>query len=78
MPLRTNSRGSIWGIRRSMSAVSNDERSLKVMQALAASPQANNNAACGGWAETTAAYPFINNDLVTPEKTFQPHRDATL
>ncbi len=55
-----------------------NERSLKVMRALAANPQASINAACGSWAETIAADRFMNNDLVTPEKILQPHREATL
>ncbi len=55
-----------------------NERCLKVMQALAADPQASINAACGGWAETFAADRVFNNVLVTPEMILQSHREATL
>ena len=36
------------------------------------------NAACGGWAETTAAYRFFDNEKVTPEKLLAPHVAATI
>ncbi len=35
-------------------------------------------AACGGAAETKAAYRFFDNDQVTPEKIQKTHFQATL
>ena len=55
-----------------------DRRSALVLQALADNPQASINAACGGWAETNAAYRFFDNPQVTPEKILEPHRQATV
>jgi len=55
-----------------------NRRSKKVIEALAANPEASVNAACGGWSDTLAAYRFFNNDAVTPEKILRPHRDATV
>jgi hypothetical protein len=31
-----------------------------------------------GWSDTQGAYRFFSNARVTPEKTLQPHRQATL
>lgn len=55
-----------------------NDRSAQLMTALAANPQASINAACGGWAETKAAYLFFDNERVTPERILAPHRDATV
>lgn len=35
-------------------------------------------AACGGWAETLAAYRFFDNQRVGPSQLLQPHCDATI
>lgn len=52
-------------------------RSKKLIETLAASPAASINAACQGWSETQAAYRFLNNKLVTPEKIIEPHIQST-
>ena len=54
-----------------------NRRSLKVLEALAANPQASVNAACSGWSETLAAYRFFDNPAVEPEKILAPHQEAT-
>jgi hypothetical protein len=55
-----------------------DRRSKKLLEALAANPEASINAACDGWADTNAAYRFFDNSAVTPEKIHEPHRAATV
>jgi hypothetical protein len=55
-----------------------NKRSLKVIEALSADPQASVNGAVEGWADTQAAYRFFNNKNVTPERIVEPHRQATL
>jgi hypothetical protein len=55
-----------------------NRRSVTVLEALAADPEASINAACDGWAETLAAYRFFNNPAVTPELLLQAHRDVTV
>lgn len=54
-----------------------NRRSRKVLEALAANPQASINAACQGWGETLAAYRLFDNPAVQPEKILAPHRQAT-
>jgi len=54
-----------------------DKRSKRVIDALAANPEASINAACDGWSDTLAAYRFFNNSAVTPELILQPHCEAT-
>lgn len=54
-----------------------NRRSRKVLEALAANPQASINAACSGWSETLAAYRFFDNPAVEPEKILAPHQEAT-
>ena len=54
-----------------------NKRSRKVIEALAADPQASVNGACQGWAETIGAYRLFDNPSVTPELVLQPHRRAT-
>lgn len=53
-------------------------RSKRVLETLAANPEASINAACEGWAETQAAYRCFDNPAVAPEKILQPHRAATV
>jgi hypothetical protein len=53
-------------------------RSKKLLEALAANPEASINSACDGWADTQAAYRFFDNGAVTPEKILAPHRAATV
>jgi hypothetical protein len=55
-----------------------NRRSKHILEALADNPEASINAACDGWGDTVAAYRFFNNDSVTPEEIFRPHREATI
>jgi hypothetical protein len=50
-----------------------NERLTRVLSCLGERPQVSIPAACGGHAETIAAYRFFDNDLVTPEMILQPH-----
>lgn len=55
-----------------------NERSRKVIGALAAYPEASVNAATNGWSETQAADRLFDNPLVSPDQLLKPHRDATI
>jgi hypothetical protein len=55
-----------------------DRRCVRVLETLAAQPQASINAACSGWSETMGAYRLFDHPHVEPEKILAPHRDATL
>jgi hypothetical protein len=55
-----------------------NQRSVQVLETLAAQPQASINAACGGWNETIGAYRLFNHAKVSPEKILAPHQDAAL
>lgn len=55
-----------------------NERAVKLIEVLSRQPMASINAACGGLAETTAAYRFFDNEKVTPEKLLEPHLAATI
>jgi hypothetical protein len=50
-----------------------DARATLVLSALGQRPNLSLPAACGGHAETQAAYRFFDNDKVTFEKTLAPH-----
>jgi Transposase DNA-binding/Transposase Tn5 dimerisation domain len=50
-----------------------NDRLTSVLSALGERPPASIPAACGGWAETTAAYRLFDNDRVSPEKILRPH-----
>lgn len=54
-----------------------NKRSVRVIEALAANPQASINAACQGWGDTLAAYRFFDNAAVSPDKIWEPHWQAT-
>ena len=54
-----------------------NRRSVRVIESLAANPEASVNAACGEWKETLAAYRLFNNPAVEPAKILAPHLDAT-
>lgn len=54
-----------------------DKRSSKVLEALGNNPSLSIPAACGGWAETKAAYNFFRNEDVTLKKIMKAHREAT-
>lgn len=54
------------------------ERSFKLLDSISNNPNGNLPEACGGWAETKAAYRFFENDSVTAKKILQPHIDSTI
>ena len=54
-----------------------NERLTLVLDALGRQPTASIPAACGGYAETAAAYRFFDNDKVTFENVLEPHIEAT-
>lgn len=49
-----------------------------LLQQFSNKPSLSIPAACGGQAETAAAYRFFDNDKTSPQKVLQPHRHATL
>lgn len=53
-----------------------NDRFGEVLRALSERPHVSIPAACGGYAETMAAYRFFENPKVTLEKILKPHRDA--
>lgn len=53
-----------------------NRRSVRVLETLAAQPQASINAACQGWSETMAAYRLFDHAEVSPEKILAPHQRA--
>jgi len=55
-----------------------NERFGIVLDQLSEKPSLSIPAACGGDAETAAAYRFFANDRVDAEQVLKPHRDATL
>lgn len=55
-----------------------NERFRQVARRFYDSPQHSPKAACQGWAETLGAYRLFDNEQVSPEKIFQPHRQAIL
>lgn len=55
-----------------------NRRSVKVIEALAANPEASVNGAASGWGDTLAAYRLFDNPAVTPEKILEPHTQATI
>ena len=54
-----------------------NERLAVVLDQLTGQPTASIPAACGGYAETMAAYRFFNNDKVGFENVLHPHIEAT-
>lgn len=68
--------GELWGI--DLGDQRLNRRSVNVLEALAADPQASVNGACAGWADTLAAYRLFQNKAVTPERILEPHRRQTL
>jgi hypothetical protein len=54
-----------------------NKRFAEVLQNLSRHPNISIPAACGGYAETMAAYRFFDNEKVTKEAILQPHRQAT-
>jgi len=55
-----------------------NKRCGRILERLAADPQASINGACRGWAETHAAYQFFNHKAVDEHRVLAPHRLATL
>jgi hypothetical protein len=70
-----------WVVQEMKDADLNDERlnvrMMEILSQLAAHPTASIPAACGGYAETAAAYRFFDNDKVSFENILQPHIDST-
>ncbi len=54
-----------------------NKRSVAILEALAANPEASINAAIESWGDTLAAYRFFRNANVTPEEILRPHHEAT-
>jgi hypothetical protein len=54
-----------------------DRRAELILSALGARPNLSIPAACGGRAETKAAYAFFDNDKVTFDKVLEPHLHCT-
>jgi len=54
-----------------------NKRSERIVEAMAADPQASVNAACDGWSDTMAAYRFFDNKTFGPNQILQPHINAT-
>lgn len=55
-----------------------DRRARQVLDQWAGNPTASIPQACGGWAETMAAYRLCDNEEAAPDKILAPHRDATI
>jgi hypothetical protein len=55
-----------------------NRRLVQVLSQLGQRPTASIPAACGGYAEMTAAYRFFDNDKVTWQRVLQPHYRRTL
>src|SRR5947208_290631 len=49
-----------------------------LLEQLSDKPSLSIPAACGGQAETAAAYRFFDNEKTDPDKVLAPHRQATL
>lgn len=54
-----------------------NQRLVRLVDRLGAKPVASIPGACGGWAETQAAYRFLANDKVTWDKVMEPHWACT-
>lgn len=54
-----------------------NRRAMKMAEAFARQPTASIPAACGGWAETQAAYRFFADDDIDWRAILQPHWDST-
>lgn len=55
-----------------------NRRSQKVLQQLGDKPNHSRPTACGGWAETLAAYRLLANAKVSAQKVLAPHRQSTV
>ena len=54
-----------------------NQRSVRIIEALAADPEASVNSACGSWSDTMAAYRFFKNPVVKPSGILEPHLEGT-
>lgn len=54
-----------------------NKRAVELVETLAAKPTASIPGACGGWAETLAAYRFLANEEVTWEGILAPHWECS-
>ncbi len=52
-------------------------RSIKLLQQFSAKPTASIPTACGGWAETIAAYRFFAQEKIDWRDILQPHLDCS-
>lgn len=70
-----------WAVEEMRTVDLNDKRLNKrltlVLSQLGAHPTASIPAACGGWAETAAAYRLFDNDNVGFDEVLQPHIERT-
>jgi hypothetical protein len=55
-----------------------NKRGIKILHKLYGQPQSSIPQTMGSWGETKAAYRFISNPKVTPEKILKPHQKSTL
>lgn len=55
-----------------------DKRAVLLAERLAAKPTASIPGACGGWAETQAAYRFLSQDEIAWTDILQPHWQCTM
>src|SRR3990167_589892 len=55
-----------------------NKRLISLLGTLSNHPEESIPVACGGWAETKAAYRFFDNPNVDAEKILMPHRSATI
>jgi hypothetical protein len=71
-----------WALSEMQTANLGDKRLNKrltvLLDTLGSQPEASIPTACGGWAETKAAYRFFGNKNVSSNKILEPHRMATL
>lgn len=54
-----------------------NKRAVTLLETLAAKPTASIPGACSGWAETMAAYRFLDNDAISWEGILTPHWEAS-
>ena len=55
-----------------------NKRLISLLDTLGNSPEESIPVACGGWAETKAAYRFFDNGHVSAEKILAPHLASSL
>jgi hypothetical protein len=55
-----------------------NKRLISILDTLSSHSQDSIPVACGGWAETKAAYRFFDNKKVSADKILEPHRISTI